>query len=172
MATVSCYLLVISSGLVRDIYLRFIRPKAAYGEVRLVNNIVMVLVGALAIAANIHPVKYLQALVVLSGTMAAAAFLVPALMACYWRRANWQGALAAMLSGAGTIVALYSYGWWSRAQGYDQGIGIGNLQPYFLLNVDPVLWAVAISGLAGVLVSLATAPMARTHVDALFGTRS
>lgn len=170
MATVSCYLLVISSGLVRDIYLRFIRPQAAYAEVRMVNNVAMVLVGAIAIGANIQPVKYLQAVVVLSGTMAAASFLVPAVMACYWRRATWQGALAAMLGGAGTIIALYGYGWWYRLNGGNQHIGIAGDQfgPYYLLNLDPVLWAVGISALAGVFVSWSTPPMDPRHVVQLF----
>src|SRR5690606_29563471 len=64
MATVSCYLLVIASGLVKDLYLRFLRPGAHTREVRLVTSAAMVLVGLIAIAANIRPVRFLQALVV------------------------------------------------------------------------------------------------------------
>lgn len=171
MATVSCYLLVISSGLVRDIYLRFIRPEASYGELRLVNNIAMVLVGAIAIGANIRPVEYLQALVVLSGTLSAAAFLTPTIMACYWRRATPQGALASMLSGIATIFALFAYGWWNRAQGFDQPIGIANrFAPYYLGNVDPVIWGMGVSAIAGLVVSLLTPAMAEGKLDEIFET--
>src|SRR5690606_5440439 len=64
MATVSCYLLVIASGLIKDIYLRFINPDASTKKVRYLTYTVMIAVGLMAIALNIRPVKFLQALVV------------------------------------------------------------------------------------------------------------
>jgi SSS family solute:Na+ symporter/sodium/pantothenate symporter len=179
MATVSCYLLVISSGLVKDLYLRFVRPNAGIREIRLVTYFSMALVGALAIAANIQPVKYLQVLVVLSGTSSAATFVACALMMCYWRRATAAGTIAAMLSGAGTIVTLFSLGWLQRfaeaaveegtastllqsiasVLGPDLGIGIADpFSPYYLLGLHPILWGLPVSAVAGVLVSLCTKP--------------
>jgi SSS family solute:Na+ symporter/sodium/pantothenate symporter len=179
MATVSCYLLVISSGLVKDLYLRFVRPGAGLREIRLVTYFSMALVGVLAIAANLRPVKYLQVLVVLSGTSSAATFVTCALMMCYWRRATAGGTIASMLGGAGTIAALFFLGWLQRfAQaavgdgtasallhsiagvlGPDPGIGIADpFRPYYLLGLHPILWGLPVSAAAGILVSLITKP--------------
>jgi SSS family solute:Na+ symporter/sodium/pantothenate symporter len=177
MATVSCYLLVIASGLVQDLYLRFWRPDASVKEIRRVTYAAMTLVGCIAIAANIRPASYLQAIVVFSGTSAAATFVVPALMACYWRRATAAGVLAAMLSGAGTMFCLFGIGWigtaleplladdsapailqWCAPLIRDPKIGIAGFRPYFLLGMDPIVWGLAASAVVGVLVSLTTSP--------------
>ncbi|HEV7223666.1 MAG TPA: hypothetical protein VGN42_13245, partial [Pirellulales bacterium] len=65
MATVSSYLVVIASGLVRDVYLRFINPQAPESTVRRLSHLMMIVVGAVAVAANINPPDYLQKLVIL-----------------------------------------------------------------------------------------------------------
>jgi sodium/pantothenate symporter len=192
MATVSCYLLVVSSGLVKDIYMRFLRPHAGITEVRLVTYLAMASVGILAIAANIRPVRYLQALVVLSATISAATFVTPALMAAYWRRATAPGAIAAMLSGAGTMFALFTLGWLQRFAeaavaresasapvravaewlGPDPAIGIANpFRSYYLMGLDPILWALLISAIAGIGVSLCTKPPEATRIAHLFDRR-
>ena len=193
MATVSCYLLVISSGLVQDLYLRFLRPHAGMREVRLVTYASMALIGALAIAANVRPVKYLQVLVVLSGTSSAATFVAAAIMMCYWRRATAAGTIAAMLAGSGTMAILFFFGWLQRfawaavdagtgsafltsiasALGPDPGIGIADpFRPYYLLGVDPILWGLPISAAAGILVSLCTKPPPEDYVARLFDRTS
>ena len=74
MATVSCYLVVIASGLIRDVYQRFLRPAASQAELERLSHIVMVVVGAMAVLTNIRPVDYLQAIVVFSGTALARPF--------------------------------------------------------------------------------------------------
>src|SRR5690606_31438636 len=62
MATVSSYLVVIASGLVRDVYLRFFRRDASPREVRYLTYATMIGVGLVAVAANVRPVAYLQAI--------------------------------------------------------------------------------------------------------------
>ena len=70
----------------------------------------MILVGAIAVLANIRPVDYLQAIVVFSGTGAAATFCVPLLMLVFWRRATVPGMFASMLCGAGAMLTFYLVG--------------------------------------------------------------
>ncbi len=106
MATVSCYLVVIASGLVRDVYQRFLRPAASQVELERLSYFVMILVGAIAVLANIRPVDYLQAIVVFSGTGCGATFCVPLLMLVFWRRATVPGMFASMIAGAGTMLGL------------------------------------------------------------------
>jgi SSS family solute:Na+ symporter/sodium/pantothenate symporter len=91
MATVSGYLVVIASGLVRDLYQGFIHPLADEGQIRRLSHTAMIVIGIIAFVANLYPVDYLQAIVVFSGTGVAGAFVAPAVMAAYWRRATGLG---------------------------------------------------------------------------------
>ncbi|HUY33440.1 MAG TPA: sodium:solute symporter [Pirellulales bacterium] len=165
MATVSSYLVVIASGLVRDVYQRLLRPHATTAQIRRLTYIVMVAVGLIAFIANIRPVAYLQALVVFSGAGGASAFVTPALMVAFWRRGTAAGAISAMLCGAGTVVGLYLIGFCQP----DPMIGqITQFRPYFPLGLDPAIWGLAISAIAGVGVSLVTAPPPAQLVSKLF----
>jgi SSS family solute:Na+ symporter/sodium/pantothenate symporter len=168
MATVSTYLVVISSGLVHDVYQRFFRPEASERELQILTYAVIAGIGALAIGANVWPVAYLQALVVLSGSSSAAAFVIPALMTAYWRRATAPGIIAAMLCGVGTVIALYLAGMNSP----DPMIGQATrVRPYFFLNLDPMLWGLLNSLLAGVVVSLLTRQPAEDFLRQVFDGR-
>jgi SSS family solute:Na+ symporter/sodium/pantothenate symporter len=169
MATVSAYLVVISSGVVRDVYQRFLRPRAGDAELRRLSHLVMALTGAIAVAANLRPVGYLQAIVVFASTSAAATFVVPALMMAYWRRATFAGALAAMLAGSATMLALFATGWTLSWRGYDPMIGPAtSFRPYYLLGLEPIVWGLTASLAAGVGVSRVTAPPSRELVSWLF----
>ncbi len=187
MASVSCFVLVIASALVQDIYLQFIHPRANPREIRLATNVSMVLVGVIGVAAVIYPPTYLQALVVFSASAGAVAFLTPVLMACYWRRATATGALAAMIGGIAVYLTLYITGWvhnWADAAGdgatgfavtvqqflgpvSKQGIA-GALRPYFLLGIDPICWGLAASAVIGIGVSLLTRPLDEAHLRRVY----
>lgn len=158
MASVSTFLVVIASGLVHDVYQRMINPQASTKTLRMMTYIVTFLVGVLALAANLRPVLHLQGLVVIAGSGIASTFLVPALMACYWRRATAAGALTSMLIGSGTVLLLLVLGIWLREE----------MRPYILLGMDPIVWGVLASAIAGIGVSLATQPPDEALVSKLF----
>jgi SSS family solute:Na+ symporter/sodium/pantothenate symporter len=189
MASVSCFVLVIASGLVEDIYAKFINPNATETQLRRATTISMVAVGLIAILANLNPPKYLQALVVLSGSAGAATFIAPVMMACYWRRATAGGALAGMLSGFLVYFGIYSCGWaqnWATDNptaalagrilgwlGKDPLIGpSGMFRPYYILGVDPIIWGLLASVIGGVGVSLLSRPPAPELVKRFFDVRS
>jgi SSS family solute:Na+ symporter/sodium/pantothenate symporter len=164
MATVSCYLLVIASGLVRDVYQRFISPQATEHELRRLTYFVMIVVGIVAVGLNIFPVKHLQTFVVFSSGCAASSFLMPTLMMCYWRRATAAGTIAAMLAGAAASSAL-------NLAGLVIAIRAGKaseFHAYELLGLDPLIWGLLASLVVGVLVSLVTTPPDERLVSKLF----
>jgi len=166
MATVSGYLVVIASGVVRDIYQRFLRPHATARETRLLTYIVMICVGLFAFLLNVKPVAYLQVFVIFSGAGSAVTFVVPALMAAYWRRATAPGAIAAMIAGGGTLILFYIAGFFFP----DPGIGpMGSIRPIFLSGLDPIIWGLSASLIAGVGVSLLTPAPDPKLVSRLFG---
>lgn len=164
MATVSCYLLVIASGLVRDVYQRFINRDATEHELRRLTYLVMAAIGAVAVALNIFPVKHLQTLVVFSSGCAASSFLMPTLMMCYWRRATAAGTISAMLAGAAAAVALNLTGLFIAFRAGRAA----EFQPYNLLGFEPLLWGLLSSLVVGIVVSLLTRPPDEALVSKLF----
>lgn len=193
MATVSCYLLVIASGLVQDVYLRFIHPQATAKQLKFWTNVSMIGIGAVAIVAVINPPAYLQAMVVMSTSCGASALAIPMLMACYWRRSTSAGVLTAMLAGSGTVLLLFglgqihaalaeeSGGWIATFVGTNgvahlreclgpaQAIGMAKgFRPYFVFGFEPVVWGLLVSAITGVGVSLVTKPPRPEHVAQFF----
>jgi SSS family solute:Na+ symporter/sodium/pantothenate symporter len=176
LSTVSGWLLIISSGVVHDVYQRFIRPAASEREIARASYAATVLIGVVVAVVAISPPKFLQLIVVFSSTGMAGAFLMPCLLGCFWRRTSSAGAIASMLVGAGVTLALYVLGRVGpAAMGLSSllppnpDIGApGALRPYYLLGLDPCIWALTASLAAGVIGSLITAPPDPKRVALLF----
>ncbi len=167
MATVSSYLVVLSSGVVRDIYQRFISPDADRDHLRRAAWGTMIIAGIISVAVSWYPVAYLQAFIIFSTSGAAATFLVPALMACYWRRATTAGVFASMISGALIVLSLYLTGIFSILP--QQPIGAATkFRPYYLMGFDPLIWGILVSATFGIAVSLLSKPMAEDLVSRMF----
>jgi SSS family solute:Na+ symporter/sodium/pantothenate symporter len=158
MATVSAFLIVMASAIVRDVYLRFINPEASEKQIRRMTHVSLALLGVGGVAAVIYPPNYLQALIVFGSTCGASSLLWPAVMACYWRRATAAGAMAAMLGGSATVWVLYSIGWTTTHA----------FRPYLLWGLEPMVYGLAVSGVLGFAVSLLTTPPSEEHVSRLF----
>ena len=162
MATVSCFLLVIASGLVRDVYQRFIHPEASERELKRLTYVAMIAIGIVALALNINPVEKLQMLVTFSSGCAASAFLIPTVMMCYWRRATVAGVIGAMLAGSLVAFSLNMTGL-IIAMRYKTGF-----VPYNLLGFEPIVWGLSVSLLVGIVASLVTRPPDERLVSKLF----
>jgi SSS family solute:Na+ symporter/sodium/pantothenate symporter len=170
MATVSSYLVVITSGIVRDVYQRFVHRAANEMEIRRMTYIVVLAVTCVAVAFSIRPVAYLQALIVFATSCGAASFFVPVMLACYWRRATAASALAAMLTGAAIVLVLSAMGFAHQWLGIpEQALGPATrFRPYYLLGFDPVMWGLAGSVVAGLTTAWFTRPPSPELVSRLF----
>lgn len=176
LSTVSGWLLIISSGLVHDLYQRFLRPSASEREVAWASYGATVAVGLFAATMAVRPPAYLQLIVVFSSSGMAAAFLVPALLGCFWRRTTGPGAIAAMAAGTATTLGLYLIGsLGTKALALDGILPdttmIGparGLRPYYLLGVDPCVWGLTASLTAGLVGSVLTRPPDAVRVALLF----
>jgi SSS family solute:Na+ symporter/sodium/pantothenate symporter len=176
LSTVSGWLLIISSGLVHDLYQRFLRPTASEREIARASYAATIAVGLVVAAAAIRPPQYLQLFVVFSSAGMAAAFLMPALLGAFWRRTTAPGALAAMVAGTAVTLLLYLIGSYGPGR-----LGLGwllppnpeigpekGLRPYYLLGFDPCVWGLSASLLAGVVGSLLSSPPDPARVSLLF----
>jgi sodium/pantothenate symporter len=176
LSTVSGWLLIISSGLVHDIYQRFLRPTASEREISWASYGMTLAVGVGVSIVALHPPTRLQLIVVFSSTGMAAAFLMPAILGCFWRRTTAPGAIAAMTAGTVTTLGLYVVGRLGlRVLGLDGLLADttmigpeGGIRPYYLLGLDPCIWGLLASLVTGVVVSLLTQPPDPARVALLF----
>jgi SSS family solute:Na+ symporter/sodium/pantothenate symporter len=157
MATVSGFLVQISSAFVSDVYHR-LRPDASEGTLRRLSQAAIIGAALISSVGAIFSPKFLQAIIVFTGGAAACAYLFPAIMAAFWKRGTARGALASMLGGVGTVLLLYAVGWIMAATnpGWEPGIGEkSTFSPIYPLGVAPFVWGLAMSVVLGITVSLA-----------------
>jgi sodium/pantothenate symporter len=152
MSTISSFLLVTGGTIVRDLYQRNLKDALDDRKARMISQGTTFTIGTIALIIAFRPPEYLQYIVVFSVTGLAATYLAPTVMAVFWPRATRAGAIAAVASGLGTFALQYAlYG--TRSW----------------LEMDPFIWSLAFSLLAGVVVSLATAPPSREIRQLWFG---
>jgi sodium/pantothenate symporter len=176
LSTVSGWLLIVASGLVHDLYQRFLRPTAGERELARASYAATAIVGLIAAAIATHPPQYLQLIIVFSSTGMASAFLMPALLGAFWRRATAEGAIAAMTAGTAAALGLYLLGSLGPERlhlgwlfGPNPPIGArSSFRPYYLLGLDPCIWGLTSSLAAGWIVSLVSRPPDESKVAPLF----
>ena len=149
MSSVDSFLLMVSSSVVRDIYQNRVNPSASERRLKRLSYLVTAVVGSLAMLAVLNPPQYLQDLIVFATSGLAGCFLMPVLLGLYWPGMTSRGAIAGMLGGLGCHLALYIAGYAVN----------GKFEAYKMpvLEFDPFIWALLVSGLLGWLVSLGQA---------------
>ena len=144
MSSVDSFLLMVSSSVVRDIYQNRVNPSASERQLKRLSYLVTVVVGTLAMLAVLNPPQYLQDLIVFATSGLAGCFLMPILLGLYWPRMTAMGAIAGMLGGLGCHLSLYIAGYLIEDK----------FTAYQLLEFNPFLWSLTVSGLSGWLCSL------------------
>jgi sodium/pantothenate symporter len=140
MSAVAAFLLMLSSSLARDIYQRSINPDVSARTMKIISYTVTVVVGVGVMLLALKPPKYLQYLIVFTGTGQSCSFLFPMICCLYWRRATKRGVLAGMLGGGITVFTLYVIGWTVGGEGRPD-----RFAPYYLFGFDPLVWGFCVS---------------------------
>jgi SSS family solute:Na+ symporter/sodium/pantothenate symporter len=161
MSTMDSFLLMISSAVVRDIYQRNFNPQASELVIKRMTHATTLLVGGAAMVAAINPPKFLQDIIVFTGTGLSTTFLAPVFLLLYWPRFNLPGALSGIWAGVTSHVLLYAIGTWLHPERQMTAYEPGGFHPFFCGTL--VSWLVA------VVVTLATPPSARSQVHVYFG---
>ena len=144
MSSVDSFLLMVSSSVVRDIYQNRVNPSASERQLKRLSSLVTAVVGTLAMLAVLNPPQYLQDLIVFATSGLAGCFLMPVLLGLYWPRMSAMGAIAGRLGGLGCHLLLYIAGYLIEDK----------FTAYQLLELNPFLWSVTVSGLWGGFCSL------------------
>ncbi|MEX2578297.1 MAG: hypothetical protein WD342_04500 [Verrucomicrobiales bacterium] len=144
MSSVDSFLLLVSSGVVRDVYQESINPNASERQVRRLTYGVTVVVGVLGVLAVLHPPQFLQHLIVFASAGLGSCFLMPMVFALYWPRMTPKAAVGGMLGGGITVLGLYLVGF----------IHLGRFGEYLLLGLHPFIWSIVVSAALIVTMSL------------------
>ena len=105
MSSSSSYLLIAGSAISQNLYKGLINRKATDAQAMFVSRVALTVVPYLRDHYRARP-ELFESLQVVSYAWAGfgASFGPLMLLSLYWRRANWQGALAGMLTGAATVI--------------------------------------------------------------------
>jgi sodium/proline symporter len=139
MSTADSLLLQTGSVASRDLYERFVNPRASERQMVFVSRGLILAIGVVGyVVALVQPPAVFD-VVIFATSVLGSAFTPAFVCAVWWRRANTPGALASMLAGAATSVA------WQAAALADR------------TTVHPMAAGILASSLAMLVVSLLTA---------------
>ncbi len=108
MSTADSQLLVSASAVAEDIYKGIIKKNTDDKKVLVVSRITIIVIALIAYVIALDPESSIMGLVSNAWAGLGAAFGPLVLMALFWKRTNFQGAVAGLLSGALTVI-LWDY---------------------------------------------------------------
>lgn len=109
MSTVDSLLLLVSSAVVKDVYINYIKPNASEGTIKKMSFGVTTVLGILVFLMAISPPDLLIWLNLFSFGGLEAAFIWPVVLGLYWQRGNKFGAITSMLAGTGSYIIIHLY---------------------------------------------------------------
>lgn len=142
MSTVDALLILVSSALVKDVYLNYIKPHASESHIKKVSFSVTTVIGILVIFLALSPPDLIVWLNLFSFGGLESVFIWPVIFGLYWSKGNKYGAITSMILGMGSYILLDRF--------YPNALGM-----------HTVVLPIILSLLAFVAVSLATQAKAK-----------
>ncbi|MFD1412603.1 sodium/pantothenate symporter [Oceanobacillus jeddahense] len=109
MTTVNSLLLMVSSTIVKDVYLNYVRPDANDKTIRKWSMGATAIIGIIVIFMSLQPPDLIIWLNLFSMGGLEAAFIWPIILGLYWRGGNKHGAIASMLTGVISYIIFETY---------------------------------------------------------------
>ena len=109
MSTVDSLLLLVSSAIVKDVYINFIHPEAEEKRIKIVSFSITGILGVIVFLLALQPPELLIFLNLFSFGGLEAAFIWPVVLGLYWKYGNKYGAIASMITGMLSYVILHFY---------------------------------------------------------------
>ncbi|WP_066314747.1 sodium/pantothenate symporter [Bacillus sp. FJAT-29814] len=104
MSTVDALLILVSSALVKDIYLNYIKPNAADHQIKKISFSVTTIIGIIVILLALSPPDLIIWLNLFSFGGLESVFIWPVIFGLYWSRGNKYGAITSMILGMGSYI--------------------------------------------------------------------
>lgn len=109
MSTVDSMLILVSSAVVKDIYLNFMKPDAGNATVKKFSLIVTTIIGVLVFFLALDPPDLIIWLNLFSFGGLEATFIWPVVLGLYWKRGNKYGAILSMITGIVSYIFIHVY---------------------------------------------------------------
>ncbi|SDN12173.1 sodium/pantothenate symporter [Fictibacillus solisalsi] len=106
MSTVNSILLIVSSSIVKDVYINYIKPDASEKSVKRLSFSVTTIIGVLVFLVALHPPDLLIWLNLFSFGGLEAAFIWPVVLGLYWKKGNAAGAAGSIVGGVVSYILL------------------------------------------------------------------
>ncbi|MDO5844005.1 MAG: sodium/proline symporter PutP [Methanocorpusculum sp.] len=107
MSTASSQMLAASSAISQDIYKTFINKQASDKTLLLISRVMVLIVAAAAVLLSLNPNSSVFGIVSFAWAGFGATFGSVILVGLFWRKMNWQGALAGIVAGGITTVVWF-----------------------------------------------------------------
>lgn len=104
MSTVDALLILVSSALVKDIYLNYLKPNAPDRHIKMVSFSVTAIIGIIVILLALSPPDLIIWLNLFSFGGLESVFIWPIVLGLYWHKGNKYGAIASMIAGMGSYI--------------------------------------------------------------------
>ncbi|RBP93139.1 sodium/pantothenate symporter [Cytobacillus firmus] len=109
MSTVDSLLLLVSSAIVKDVYINYIKPDAKEAAIKKLSFAVTALLGILVCIMALSPPDLLIWLNLFSFGGLEAAFIWPVVLGLYWAKGNRFGAVASMITGTASYILFHTF---------------------------------------------------------------
>nr|WP_295971354.1 sodium/pantothenate symporter [uncultured Bacillus sp.] len=106
MSTVNALLILVSSTIVKDIYLNFIKLDASEQHIKRTSLLVTAVIGLAVVFFSLNPPDLLVWLNLFSFGGLESVFIWPIIFGLYWSRGNKYGAILSMIVGMGSYILL------------------------------------------------------------------
>ena len=160
MSSVDSFLLLVSSGVVRDVYQQNVKHDVSEKTIARLSYWTTLCIGVLAVLFVLNPPEFLQTLIVFASGGLGACFLVPVVLALYWRRMTASAAVAGMIIGGTIMLLFYLIGWKVN----------GEFSAFSPFNIHPFIWASSANLLVLVVITLRGRKPDQELVERYFGT--
>lgn len=109
MSTVNALLILVSSTVVKDIYLNYINPKASDAQIKKRSFWVTTIIGLAVVLFAVNPPELLIMLNLFAFGGLESAFLWSVVFGLYWKKANKYGAISSMAVGLTLYILIYQF---------------------------------------------------------------
>jgi sodium/pantothenate symporter len=109
MSTVDSLLLLVSSTIVKDVFLNYVKPHASHQFIKRLSFGITALLGVIVFLMALNPPDLIIWLNLFAFGGLEAAFIWPIVLGLYWKKGNKYGALASMFVGVGLYILSDSF---------------------------------------------------------------
>ena len=127
MTTVNSLLLLVSSTIVKDVYLNYFEPEASEQKVRRLSMGITTILGIIVILLSLNPPDLIIWLNLFSMGGLEATFIWPIVLGLYWKKGNKYGAIASMIVGVASYIVFENF--------YPQPFGMHSVVTSILLSL-------------------------------------